>query len=125
MATATAKHDALDDEMSGDDARAQKHQYMLKTYAKGSDAAKARGAKVSAARAITPAQTKMLETMFYDDAIQVGRDRTYYYLKAQHPTNHPSQAQVATWLLGQRSYQIDRGPQKTRLSGRGSSSLSI
>ena len=69
---ATPKHAAMldDDEKSvAKNRRAEKHQYMLKTYAKGSDAAKARGAKVSAARAITPAQTKMLETMFYDDAI--------------------------------------------------------
>ena len=92
----------------------QKRAYMKEKYKAGSEGAKARGKKIAAARAIKPEQEEMLRKMFYDETKQLGRDKTYQYLKKEYPDSHPTKIQIQRWLMKQEQYQIDRRPPKTK-----------
>jgi len=100
----------------------RKRKYLNRTYRVGSEAALARGRKSMETMRkaghkklngdisgnLTSRQTEMLKETFYEDAIQVGTNAMWAYLKKTYPDDKtPTQRNILRWLKEQPKWQIN------------------
>lgn len=52
----------------------------------------------------------LLKSVYYTQAVLVGRDRLYSYLAKMYPEDHPSRRQVMNWLKDQKIWQLHTRP---------------
>ncbi len=59
---------------------------------------------------ISRKHAKLLQKIYYNEAMYLGRDRLFYYLTKEYPNDHPTRQQVMQWLKGQKVHQIHTRP---------------
>ena len=57
-------------------------------------------------------QRNLLNRLYYEEKILVGRDKLYKYVQQNHPDAGISRRQVMDFLKGQRTWQLTKHPQK-------------
>jgi len=64
----------------------------------------------------TDEQRQLLQKLFYDENMKVGRDRMYKYCRTHHPYLNLNRLQVGEWLMRQEIWQRTLKPIRRRSS---------
>jgi hypothetical protein len=59
---------------------------------------------------LTTEHEQLLETVYYDQFMFLGRDKLYYYVASKYPDDHPSRRAVMEWLKNQTVHQLHFRP---------------
>ena len=59
---------------------------------------------------ISKKHAKLLQQIYYNEAMYLGRDRLFHYVQEQYPYDHPTRQQVMQWLKEQKVHQIHTRP---------------
>ncbi len=59
---------------------------------------------------ISKKHAKLLQQIYYNEAMYLGRDRLFHYVQDQYPNDHPTRQQVMQWLKEQKVHQIHTRP---------------
>jgi transposase InsO family protein len=63
-------------------------------------------------KALSEADTQIIETVYRDQGVFAGRDRLYHYIKQKHPEFKGSQRALLDWLKHQESWQLSQRPKQ-------------
>ena len=64
---------------------------------------------------ISKKHEKLLQQIYYNEAMYFGRDRLFHYLKDNYPDEHPTRRQLMQWMKQQKVHQIHTRPSGPRL----------
>ena len=59
---------------------------------------------------ISKKHTKLLQQIYYNEAMYLGRDRLFHYVQEKYPNDHPTRQQLMQWLKEQKVHQIHTRP---------------
>ncbi len=59
---------------------------------------------------ISRKHAKLLQKLYYNEAMYLGRDRLFHYVTKESPNDHPMRQQVMQWLKEQKVHQIHTRP---------------
>ena len=59
---------------------------------------------------ISKKHAKLLQQIYYNEAMYLGRDRLFHYVTKEYPNDHPTRQQVMQWLKEQKVHQIHTRP---------------
>jgi hypothetical protein len=59
---------------------------------------------------ISKKYAKLLQQIYYNEAMHLGRDQLFHYVQKEYPNDHPTRQQVMQWLKDQKVNQIHTRP---------------